>query len=133
LSDELVWKALADAKRRALLDLLAERPRTTGELCEHFAAASRGGLGRTGVLKHLTLLQRAELVIVRPEGRLRWNFLNPVPIQRACDRWVSRHVKDVARSLSRLKDFAEALEAQAKRPAPTARKPVRKGAPSRAR
>ena len=33
---DLVLKALADARRRKMLDLVKDRPRTTGELCEHF-------------------------------------------------------------------------------------------------
>lgn len=102
-----VWKALADPKRRAMLDLLAERPRTTGDICAHFARRSAGGIGRTGTMKHLDVLQAAGLVIVRREGRTRWNHLNPVPIQRVCDRWVSKHVRDLARSGNRLKDLVE--------------------------
>ena len=104
---DLVWKALADPKRRAILDLLAKRPRTTGEVCAHFAELSAGGIGRTGVMKHLDVLQAANLVLVRREGRVRWNHVNPVPIQRVCDRWVSRHVRDLARSANRLKDLVE--------------------------
>ena len=105
---DLVWKALADPTRRALLDLLAKEPLTTGELCTHFARPRHGAFGRTGVMKHLDVLQTAGLVLVRREGRHRWNHLNPVPIQRVCDRWVSRHVRGLARSASRLKDFVEA-------------------------
>ena len=45
-----VWKALADSTRRAILDLLATEPRTTGEVCEHFARPRNGGMGRTGVM-----------------------------------------------------------------------------------
>ena len=104
---DLVWRALADPTRRAILDLLAKSPRTTGEVCAHFAPAKRGGIGRTGVMKHLDVLQKANLVLIRREGRLRWNHVNPVPIQRACDRWVSRHVRDLARSANRLKDLVE--------------------------
>ena len=99
---DLVWKALADPKRRAILDLLAERPHTTGEVCSRFS-----DIGRTGVMKHLDVLVAAELVIVRREGRVRWNHVNPVPIQRVCDRWVSRHVRDLARSANRLKELVE--------------------------
>ena len=104
---DLVWKALADPTRRALLDLLAEEPHTTGQVCAHFALKKHGGLGRTGVMKHLDVLEAANLVLVRREGRRRWNHLNPVPIQRVCDRWVSRHVRDLARSANRLKDLVE--------------------------
>lgn len=102
-----MWKALSDGTRRAVLDRLARRPQTTGELCAHFAVKRHGGLGRTTVMKHLDVLQAANLLLVRREGRLRWNSLNPVPIQRVCDRWVSRHVRDLASSANRLKDLLE--------------------------
>jgi DNA-binding transcriptional ArsR family regulator len=99
---DLVWRALADATRRAILDELARRPHTTGELAERFQP-----LCRTNVMKHLDMLVDANLVVVRREGRTRWNYLNPVPIQRVCDRWVSRHVRHMASALTRLKDHVE--------------------------
>ena len=58
-------------------------------------------------MKHLDVLQAANLVLIRREGRHRWNHLNPVPIQRVCDRWVSRYVRDIARSANRLKELVE--------------------------
>lgn len=100
-----VWKALADPTRRAILDQLAKQPRTTGELCAHFARAAHDGIGRTGVMKHLGVLEGAGLLLARRESRVRWNYLNPVPIQRVCDRWVSRHVRDLARAANRLADL----------------------------
>lgn len=99
---DLVWRALADANRRAVLDLLAAGPKTTGDIVKKFP-----GLCRTGVMKHLDLLESANLLVVRREGRLRWNYLNPVPIQRVCDRWVSRHVQHMASAVGRLKDLVE--------------------------
>ncbi|MCH9685969.1 MAG: helix-turn-helix domain-containing protein [Deltaproteobacteria bacterium] len=106
-SEDLVWKALSDPTRRAILDQLAEQPQLTGDLCAHFGRKRYGGLGRTTVMKHLDVLERAQLVIQRREGRHRWNHLNPVPIQRVCDRWVSRLVRGLARSANRLKDLVE--------------------------
>ncbi len=102
-----VWKALADPTRREILDLLAEKQRSTGELCEHFAEESRGSLCRTGVMKHLDQLEKAHLVVVKRDGRMRWNHLNPVPIQAVCERWVSRHVRQLSSSLLRLKQHVE--------------------------
>ena len=58
-------------------------------------------------MKHLDVLERAGLITIRREGRVRWNHVNPVPIQRICDRWVSRHVRDLARSADRLKGLVE--------------------------
>ena len=107
--NDLIWKALGDATRREILDQLAERPLTSGEII-----ARIDGLCRTNVMKHLEILVASNLVIVRREGRHRWNYLNPVPIQRVCDRWVSRHVKKLASSMSRLKDQAEEFGARGK-------------------
>jgi DNA-binding transcriptional ArsR family regulator len=99
---DAVWTALADPTRRDVLDRLAERPMTTGELVAAFPETCR-----TNVMKHLGVLVGCGLVIVRREGRVRWNHLNAVPIQRVCDRWVSRHVRRLASSMSRLKDWIE--------------------------
>lgn len=77
-----VWKALADPTRRRLLDLLKDRPQTTGQLCARFA------MSRYGVMKHLGILEEAGLIIVRREGRKRYNYLNAVPIRRIYERWV---------------------------------------------
>ena len=116
---DLIWKALGDRTRREILDQLAERPRTSGEIIARF-----DGLCRTNVMKHLEILVSANLVIVRREGRQRWNYLNPVPIQRVCDRWVSRHVKKIASSMSRLKDHVGKIESNVPQHA-TAKKPKR--------
>ena len=100
---ELVWKALADSRRRDLLDHLADRAMTTGELVEQFP-----DLCRTAVMKHLSILVQAELVLVRRQGRTRWNHLNPMPIQEIYDRWIQGHLRHRARALSRLQERVEA-------------------------
>ena len=99
---ERVWRALADPTRRALLDELAVRPRTTGEL-----VAKVPELSRTGVMKHLDVLEAAGLLLIRREGRKRWNHLNPVPIQQVCERWINRHQAAVSRSMIGLARVAE--------------------------
>jgi DNA-binding transcriptional ArsR family regulator len=103
---EAIWRSLADVTRREILDILAERPLTTGEIVSRFEDSHC----RTAVMKHLDILVDANLVVVRRDGRTRWNYLNPVPIQRVCDRWVSKHVKHMASSVSRLKDLVEERE-----------------------
>jgi DNA-binding transcriptional ArsR family regulator len=95
---ELVFKALSDGKRREILDLLREKPRTTGELCEHFK-----GLDRCTVMQHLGVLERAELVIAKREGRFRWNYLNVVPIKEVYDRWISPYASKSVDLLAMLK------------------------------
>jgi DNA-binding transcriptional ArsR family regulator len=95
---DAVFKALGDARRRAMLDLLKEQPRTTGELVEHFPE-----LDRTTVMQHLGVLERAGLVIARKDGRQRWNYLNPLPIQEIHERWISRYAVSAVKLLARLK------------------------------
>ena len=102
---DAIWKALADRTRREILDVLAERPQTTGELVGRFDY-----LCRTNVMKHIDVLVEANLVIVKREGRCRWNHLNPAPIQAVCDRWISKHVQHLASSMSQLKDLVEERE-----------------------
>lgn len=65
-----IWAALADAKRRDIVNLLQEKPRTTGEISEHF------DVSRFAVMKHLKVLEQANLIKTRREGRQRWNMLN---------------------------------------------------------
>jgi DNA-binding transcriptional ArsR family regulator len=85
-----------------MLDLLKEKSRTTGQLCVHFRK-----LDRCTVMQHLRVLQKADLVIVRREGRVRWNYLNPLPIQELHDRWISRHAVPAVDLLARMKTGTE--------------------------
>jgi len=93
-----VWKALADPTRRAILDLLRRRPRTTSEIVERIP-----NLSRFGVMKHLGVLREAGLVQARDEGRNVVNALNVVPIRLIYERWVSDYQDQWARKLTRLK------------------------------
>lgn len=98
----LIWKALSDPTRRKLLDLLKDKPQTTGDLCEHFRHMTR-----FAVMKHLKVLEQSNLVIVKWEGNFRWNHLNAVPIQQIYERWVSKYSFPFANALTRLKDHIE--------------------------
>jgi DNA-binding transcriptional ArsR family regulator len=82
VENEAVWRALADPSRRRILDLLRDRPRTTGELAERFE------FSRFAVMKHLALLCEAGLVAIERRGRERINHLDPLPLQRIVRRWV---------------------------------------------
>ena len=95
---DATFKALGDSRRREVLDLLKERARTTGELCEHF-----GELDRCTVMQHLSVLEKADLVIVKREGRLRWNYINPVPIKELHDRWIGGYAHNAIDLLARMK------------------------------
>ncbi len=97
--DDPVFKALADWRRRRILDLLKEAPRTTGELCERFG----GSLDRCTVMQHIGVLERAGLIIARRDGRKRWNYLNAAPFKEIYDRWISPYATEAVALLTRLK------------------------------
>src|SRR6202051_1841347 len=96
--DDLVFKALADPTRRFLLDLLFQRDgRTLTEL------ESELEMTRFGVMKHLTVLEDAGLVVARRSGRETLNFLNPVPIRLVHDRWIDKYTEHQVSALVNLK------------------------------
>ena len=92
-----VFRALGHATRREILDLLRAAPRTTGEVCAAFPR-----LDRCTVMQHLGVLERADLVVARTQGRLRWNVLNVMPIMDIHDRWIGPYAAGAARLLARL-------------------------------
>src|SRR5262245_43751271 len=96
-----VWPALADPNRRAILDLLRDGPRTTGQIASRFPST------RFAVMKHLRVLEAAGLVVVRRQGRERWNHLNAVPLQQVYDRWVTPYRALWAPKLTSLKTRLE--------------------------
>ena len=93
--DDLVFKALADPTRRALLDaLFVADGQTVHALCERFPQMTR-----FGVMKHLALLEAANLVVTRKEGRSKRHFLNPIPIQQLSERWISKYAQPFTRAM----------------------------------
>ena len=97
-SDDLVFRALADASRRFLLDLLFARDGQTLTELESALAMSR-----FGVMKHLRVLERAGLVVTKKSGREKLHFLNPVPIRLIHDRWIDKYTERRVSALAGLK------------------------------
>ncbi len=97
-----VFKALADATRRELLDRLrAENGQTLGELCERMA------MSRQAVSKHLAILEAANLVATVRRGREKLHYLNPVPIGEIYDRWIGKYERARVAALADLKRALE--------------------------
>ncbi|SEE46348.1 ArsR/SmtB family transcription factor [Jiangella alba] len=98
MSDDRVFKALADPTRRFLLDLLFARDgRTLTEL------ESELEMSRFGVMKHLRVLEDANLVVTRRSGREKLHFLNPIPIREIHDRWIDKYTEPHTTALLELK------------------------------
>jgi uncharacterized protein YndB with AHSA1/START domain len=99
---DLVFKALADPTRRSLLDELFRQDGQTLSMLEE-----RIEMTRFGVMKHLKVLEDAELVVTRRRGREKLHFLNPVPIRLVHDRWVSKYSEPWVAGLSEIKERLE--------------------------
>ena len=103
--DDRVFKALADPTRRFLLDRLFKRDgRTLTEL------ESGLEMTRFGVMKHLRVLEDADLVVTRRSGREKLHFLNPVPIRLIHDRWIDKYTERRVSALAELKHELEGEE-----------------------
>lgn len=95
---DAVFKALADASRRKLLDeLFKNNGQTLSELCEHL------DMTRQAVTKHLVLLEEADLVATVWRGREKLHYLNPVPLHEISERWIGKYERHRLQALSDLK------------------------------
>ena len=102
IDPDALFKALADAGRRKLMDRLhAHDGQTLTELCQHLE------MTRQGVAQHLALLEAAKLVAVQWRGREKLHFLNPVPLQEIYDRWIRKFEQP---RLKALRDLQRRLE-----------------------
>jgi len=102
---DLVFKALADASRRELLDRLrADNGQTLGQLCERLS------MTRQAVSKHLGLLEEANLVATVKRGREKLHYLNPVPIHEIAERWIGKFESHRLQVLSDLKKNLESSD-----------------------
>jgi DNA-binding transcriptional ArsR family regulator len=93
-----VFRALSDPTRRQLLDQLYEKDGLSLHELERELPMTR-----FGVMKHLRVLEEANLVVTRRRGREKLHFLNPVPIRQVHDRWVSKYAEPWASALTELK------------------------------
>jgi DNA-binding transcriptional ArsR family regulator len=102
MSDNAVFRALADASRRQLLDRLHRKNgQTLGELCQGLE------MTRQAVTKHLAILEEANLVATKRKGREKLHFINPVPINDIAERWIGKFEAPRLAALSKLKKSLE--------------------------
>jgi DNA-binding transcriptional ArsR family regulator len=81
---DLLFRALGDRTRRALLVRLAEKPAMVTELAEPFA------MSLPAVSRHIRVLERARLVVRKVDGRVHRCALDPGPL-RTAEAWLSHY------------------------------------------
>lgn len=96
---DAVFAALASEPRRRILDVLKREPgANVNRVCEFFDE-----MGRVAVMKHLDVLEDANLLVSERVGRERQLYFNPVPIHMIHDRWTTEFSAYWAGGLARLK------------------------------
>src|SRR5271165_2440384 len=102
MDKDAVFRALADSSRRALLDRLhAKNGQTLGELCQGL------DMTRQAVAKHLAILEEANLVSWKRQGREKLHFINPAPIAEIAERWIMKFERPRLDALAALKKSLE--------------------------
>jgi uncharacterized protein YndB with AHSA1/START domain/DNA-binding transcriptional ArsR family regulator len=97
-----VFRALADATRRRLLDSLnARNGQTLRELCSGLRIA------RQSVSKHLAILEQANLITTVRRGREKLHYLNAAPINEIGERWITHFEQGRIEALADLKRALE--------------------------
>lgn len=97
-----VFKALADATRRRMLDCLyAEPGRTLSEL------VAGTDMTRQSASRHIKVLEDAGLVVTVWQGREKLHYLNPVPIAEINHRWINKFSKERTDAVLALKKALE--------------------------
>lgn len=100
--EDKVFKALADASRREILDqLLLNKGMSLNELCENHQ------MSRQAVSKHLLILEKANLLVTKKKGRHKLHYLNPIPIHEIYTRWIGRFDRGRLQALNNLKQALE--------------------------
>ena len=100
-STSKVFTAIADPNRRAILDLLAVKPRSAGEIVSHFPK-----LTQPGVSQHLRVLRDAQLVSVAVNAQQRIYTLKPDGL-RELHKWLSRYQEFWTDKLDALEEYLD--------------------------
>lgn len=101
---DAVFHALSHAIRRKMLDYVRDEPGlTVGEMAAHF------DVSRIAVMNHLTVLEKANLLLSERQGRTRKLYLNVMPIQEIHERWTDTYSAYWADRVSVIKRTAEAV------------------------
>ncbi|MER7002875.1 metalloregulator ArsR/SmtB family transcription factor [Dactylosporangium sp. NPDC000555] len=103
----MVFKALADPTRRAILDELTDRNgQALLEICSRLATKHGLGSSRQAISQHLDVLQAAGLVEMSREGKWRLYALRPELLAEV-DRWLKPYRALWSRRLDTLEQHLE--------------------------
>jgi DNA-binding transcriptional ArsR family regulator len=97
-----VFQALAHADRRRILDIVKANPGIgVGALASQFDSS------RIAIMKHLAVLEQANLLHSEKDGRMRRLYFNAAPIQMIYDRWTTEYSAYWSGQITAIKYHAE--------------------------
>jgi DNA-binding transcriptional ArsR family regulator len=105
----MAFEVLAEPKRRRILDLLLEQPRSVGEL------VAETGLSQPGTSKHLRALREAGLVRVEKDAQRRMYELNPQALAELI-QWVEPYRRAMASQLDALERHLDEIATKGTKP-----------------
>jgi DNA-binding transcriptional ArsR family regulator len=100
-----VFQALADPKRRAILQILAYQTLTLNAIAQNF------DISRPAVSKHIKILSECGLVTVRQDGRERYCEAKPDKLNEVSD-WVEQYKKIWNERFDRLEAYLHELQSK---------------------
>jgi DNA-binding transcriptional ArsR family regulator len=96
------FQALANETRRVILDLVKDTPGlSVNDICAHFV------ISRIAVMKHLRILESADLLICQKVGKEKHHYFNVIPIQQIYERWTDQYSRFMA---AKITDFKQQIE-----------------------
>ncbi len=99
---DALFQAMAHTVRREILDIVKTNPGSrVSDVCKHFS------MSRIAVMKHLGILEAADMIVSEKSGRSRLLFFNIMPIQAIYERWTNQYDSVWTRSLSAFKKDLE--------------------------
>lgn len=105
---DLVFQALGDPSRRAMVERLSGGPASVSELAQPLA------MSLSAVVQHLQVLEASGLVRSEKVGRVRTCRIEPAAL-RTADEWIARRRASWERRLDRLGDYLDELQAKEKK------------------
>ena len=99
---DLLFHAMASQPRRAILDVVRNNPG-----CNMNFVGGHFEFSRIGVMKHIDVLESANLIVSQRSGRERALYFNPVPLQQVHEEWTDQYSRHFAARLTNLKRIVE--------------------------
>ena len=91
MDDTVLFKAIADATRRTILDELIDRDgQTLFEICGRLAMKHGSTSSRQAISQHLAVLEDAGLLRTRRQGRYKLHHIDTWPLRSIAERWPTR-------------------------------------------